>query len=116
MDDFCARGADGVTVRRVTRFVVGFKMAGGLPARARVATGELDRKVFIVAVLLAFRRGFPLCTRGCRRVSLALRFALRRGFPLGEGAAGLRSGIRRFPRGIRRWRALGGTRGHALGC
>ena len=29
MDDFCARGADGVTVRRVTLFVVVFKMAGG---------------------------------------------------------------------------------------
>ena len=39
MLDFCAKGADGVTVRRVTLFVVVFKMAGGLPSRARVATG-----------------------------------------------------------------------------
>ena len=51
MLDFCARGADGVTVRLVTDFVVVLRMAGGLPSRARVATGELDRKVFIVAVL-----------------------------------------------------------------
>ena len=51
MDDFCAKGADGVTVRRVTLFVVVFRIAGGLPSRARVATWELDRKVFIVAVL-----------------------------------------------------------------
>ena len=51
MLDFCARGADGVTVRRVTLFVVVFKMAGGLPSRARVATGELDRNVFMVAVV-----------------------------------------------------------------
>ena len=91
MDDFCARGADGVTVRRVTRFVVGFKMAGGLPARARVATGELDRKVFIVAVLATGSAGGASRVRGCRRVCRSLvRFALRRGFPLG--------GCRRFSR------------------
>ena len=81
MDDFCAKGADGVTVRRVTLFVVVFKMAGGLPSRALVATGELDRNVFIVAVLLSCRRGFPLCMRegaaGCR--SLVGAVALRRG-------------------------------------
>ena len=59
MDDFCAKGADGVTVRRVTLFVVVFRMAGGLPSRARVATGELDRNVFMVAVVLKRRRGFP---------------------------------------------------------
>ena len=67
MLDFCARGADGVTVRRVTLFVVVFKMAGGLPSRARVATGELDRNVFMVAVLLERRRG-SLGRRGCRRI------------------------------------------------
>ena len=67
MDDFWAKGADGVTVRRVTLFVVVFKMAGGLPSRARVATGEELRRVFIVAVLTAERRrSCPL--RGCRRV------------------------------------------------
>jgi len=71
MLDFCAKGADGVTVRRVTLFVVVFKMAGGLPSLALVATGEELRRVFIVAVLLKRRRGFPLWTRGCRRVSLA---------------------------------------------
>ena len=59
MDDFCARGADGVTVRRVTLFVVVFKMAGGLPSRALVATGELDRNVFIVAVVLQAPAGLP---------------------------------------------------------
>ena len=59
MDDFCAKGADGVTVRRVTLFVVVFKMAGGLPSRALVATGEELRNVFIVAVVLKRRRGFP---------------------------------------------------------
>jgi len=51
MDDFWANGADGVTVRLVTDFVVVFRMAGGLPSRALVATGELDRNVFIVAVV-----------------------------------------------------------------
>ena len=51
MDDFWASGADGVTVLRVTLFVVVFKMAGGLPSRARVATGEELRNVFIVAVV-----------------------------------------------------------------
>ncbi len=51
MLDFWAKGADGVTVLRVTLFVVVFKMAGGLPSRARVATGEELRNVFIVAVL-----------------------------------------------------------------
>ena len=88
MLDFCARGADGVTVRLVTLFVVVFKMAGGLPSRALVATGELDRNVFMVAVVnggapaelpsarvppdslasmgaAALRRDFPL--EGCRR-------------------------------------------------
>ena len=53
MLDFWAKGADGVTVRRVTLFVVVLRMAGGLPSRARVATGELDRNVFIVAVVTA---------------------------------------------------------------
>ena len=51
MDDFCARGADGVTVRLVTDFVVVFKMAGGLPSLALVATGEELRNVFMVAVV-----------------------------------------------------------------
>ena len=59
MDDFCARGADGVTVRLVTDFVVVFKMAGGLPSRARVATGEDDLSVFIVAVLAERPAGLP---------------------------------------------------------
>ena len=68
MLDFCAKGADGVTVRLVTDFVVVFRMAGGLPSLARVATGLELRNVFIVAVLLERRRGFPLCVRGCRRV------------------------------------------------
>ena len=85
MLDFWAKGADGVTVRRVTLFVVVFKMAGGLPSRARVATGEELRNVFIVAVFDERRRGFPLWMRGCRRVSLA--WSARRG-----AAAGLPSG------------------------
>ena len=51
MLDFWAKGADGVTVRLVTDFVVVFKMAGGLPSLARVATGEELRNVFIVAVV-----------------------------------------------------------------
>jgi len=51
MDDFWASGADGVTVRLVTDFVVVFKMAGGLPSLALVATGEELRNVFIVAVV-----------------------------------------------------------------
>ena len=51
MEDFWAKGADGVTVRRVTLFVVVFRMAGGLPSRARVATGEELRNVFMVAVV-----------------------------------------------------------------
>ena len=59
MLDFCANGADGVTVRLVTDFVVVFRMAGGLPSRARVATGEELRNVFIVAVLLSFPAGLP---------------------------------------------------------
>ena len=59
MLDFWAKGADGVTVRRVTLFVVVFKMAGGLPSLALVATGEELRRVFIVAVVLKRRRGFP---------------------------------------------------------
>ena len=59
MLDFWASGADGVTVLRVTLFVVVFKMAGGLPSRALVATGEELRNVFIVAVVLKRRRGFP---------------------------------------------------------
>ena len=71
MLDFCAKGADGVTVRRVTLFVVVLRMAGGLPSLALVATGEELRSVFIVAVVTERRRGFPLCMRGCRRVSLA---------------------------------------------
>ena len=82
MDDFWANGADGVTVRLVTDFVVVFRMAGGLPSRALVATGELDRNVFIVAVVDERRRGLPLWMRGCRRVSLATvgaAAALRRG-------------------------------------
>ena len=77
MLDFCAKGADGVTVLRVTLFVVVFKMAGGLPSRARVATGEDDLNVFIVAVVDERRRGFPHereGAAGCR----SLRWALRR--------------------------------------
>ena len=72
MDDFWAKGADGVTVRRVTLFVVVLRMAGGLPSRARVATGEELRNVCMVAVLLQAPAGLPsLYERGCRRVSLA---------------------------------------------
>ena len=71
MLDFWASGADGVTVLRVTLFVVVLRMAGGLPSRARVATGELDRKVFIVAVLATGSAGGASRVRGCRRVSLA---------------------------------------------
>ena len=51
MLDFCANGADGVTVRRVTLFVVVLRMAGGLPSLALVATGEELRRVFMVAVV-----------------------------------------------------------------
>jgi len=68
MLDFWASGADGVTVRLVTDFVVVFKMAGGLPSLALVATGEELRNVFMVAVVDERRRGFPLCMRGCRRI------------------------------------------------
>ena len=82
MLDFWASGADGVTVRLVTDFVVVFRMAGGLPSLARVATGLELRNVFIVAVLQA-PAGLPsLYERGCRRVSLAViraAAALRRG-------------------------------------
>ena len=103
MLDFWAKGADGVTVRRVTDFVVVFKMAGGLPSLARVATGLELRNVFIVAVLLERRRGFPLCVRGCRRVrSLGRRGGgAPAGLPL-KGAAGSCA-----PRNRVRW-ALGG--------
>ena len=103
MLDFCARGADGVTVRRVTLFVVVFRMAGGLPSRARVATGEELRSVFIVAVLQA-PAGLPSL---CERVPpdslawLGAAAALRRG-SLWKGAAGSRA-----PRNRVRW-ALGG--------
>ena len=110
MLDFWARGADGVTVRLVTDFVVVFKMAGGLPSLARVATGLELRNVFIVAVLLERRRGFPRS-----RVppgSLASMGAARR-----SGGASLWERVPPvFARGIRRWRVLGGTRGPALGC
>ena len=51
MDDFWASGADGVTVRLVTDFVVVLRMAGGLPSLALVATGDELRNVFIVAVV-----------------------------------------------------------------
>ena len=57
------RGAEGVTVRLL---VVGLSSAGGLPSRARVATGEEDRSVFMVAVLVRRSGGAP-CYR-CRRV------------------------------------------------
>ena len=57
MLDFWAKGADGVTVRRVTDFVVVFRMAGGLPSLALVATGEELRNVFMVAVVDERRRG-----------------------------------------------------------
>ena len=111
MDDFWASGADGVTVRLVTDFVVVLRMAGGLPSRARVATGELDRNVFIVAVVDERRRGFPLCTRGCRRVSLAW---------LGAAAALRRGSLCRVPpglalRGIGFGGPLGGTTSAGLG-
>ena len=87
MLDFWAKGADGVTVRRVTLFVVVFRMAGGLPSRALVATGELDRNVFIVAVV-ASAGGASLGRRGCRRVSLAWSARWRSGgASLWEGAA-----------------------------
>ena len=68
MLDFWASGADGVTVRLVTDFVVVFRMAGGLPSRALVATGELDRNVFIVAVVASAGGAPSLYERGCRRV------------------------------------------------
>ena len=89
MPDFCARGADGVTVLRVTLFVVVFKMAGGLPSRALVATGELDRNVFMVAVV---NGGAPAELPSARVPPDSLASmgaaALRRDFPLG--------GCRRF--------------------
>ena len=104
MLDFWAKGADGVTVRRVTLFVVVLRMAGGLPSRARVATGEELRRVFIVAVLLAFRRGFPLCTRRCRRGSLA---------SMGAAAALRRGSLCRVPPGLAlRGIGFGGPWGH----
>ena len=89
MDDFWAKGADGVTVRRVTLFVVVFKMAGGLPSRARVATGEELRNVFMVAVV---NGGAPAELPSARVPPDSLEWmgaaALRRGFPPG--------GCRRF--------------------
>ena len=89
MDDFCAKGADGVTVRRVTLFVVVFKMAGGLPSLALVATGEELRNVFMVAVVTA---GAPAELPSARVPPDSLAWmgaaALRRGFP--------RGGCRRF--------------------
>ena len=89
MLDFCAKGADGVTVRRVTLFVVVFKMAGGLPSLALVATGEELRNVFMVAVLATRSAGGASRVRGCRRVSLAWSALRRRsgGASLWEGAA-----------------------------
>ena len=63
MDDFWAKGADGVTVRRVTLFVVVFKMAGGLPSLALVATGEELRNVFMVAVVTTGSAGGASLTR-----------------------------------------------------
>ena len=110
MDDFWASGADGVTVRRVTLFVVVFRMAGGLPSRALVATGELDRSVFIVAVLATGSAGGASRVRGCRRVSLALRRA-----PAGLPSGG---GCRRVSRArrIRRRRVLGGHLEPRAGC
>ena len=59
MLDFWASGADGVTVRLVTDFVVVFRMAGGLPSLALVATGDELRNVFIVAVLASTPAGLP---------------------------------------------------------
>lgn len=50
----------------VRRLVVGLSKAGGLPSRARVATGEEDRSVFMVAVLRRRSGGAPCY--GCRRV------------------------------------------------
>ena len=86
MLDFWASGADGVTVRRVTDFVVVFKMAGGLPSLARVATGLELRNVFMVAVVASAGGAPSLDERVPPGVA---RFTeLRRGFPLGEGAAG----------------------------
>ena len=77
MLDFWAKGADGVTVRRVTLFVVVLRMAGGLPSLALVATGEELRNVFMVAVVDERRRSFPLFMRegaaGCRSRGWALR-------------------------------------------
>ena len=68
MLDFWASGADGVTVRLVTLFVVVLRMAGGLPSRARVATGEELRNVFIVAVVASAGGAPSLYERGSRRV------------------------------------------------
>ena len=103
MLDFWASGADGVTVRLVTDFVVVFRMAGGLPSRARVATGEELRNVFIVAVLLSFPAGLPSLERVPPGVArwMGAAAALRRG-SLWKGAAGSRAPRNRF-----RW-ALGG--------
>ena len=78
MLDFCAKGADGVTVRLVTDFVVVFRMAGGLPSLALVATGDELRNVFMVAVVLAPWRGFPLWMREGAAGGRSLRWALRR--------------------------------------
>ena len=84
MLDFCAKGADGVTVRLVTDFVVVLRMAGGLPSLALVATGEELRKVFMVAVLLASPAGLPAFAGAAGSCSLG-----RRG---GGAPAGLPSG------------------------
>ena len=89
MLDFWASGADGVTVRLVIDFVVVFRMAGGLPSLARVATGEEDRNVFIVAVVAS--AGGALWMRGCRRVSLA---------SMGAAAALRRGSLCRVPPGL----------------
>ena len=110
MLDFCAKGADGVTVRRVTLFVVVFKMAGGLPSRALVATGELDRNVFMVAVV---NGGAPAELPSARVPPGSLAgWALRRrsgGAPSGRVPPGLAL------RGIWFGGPLGGTTSAGLG-
>ena len=79
MEDFCAKGADGVTVRLVTDFVVVLRMAGGLPSLALVATGEELRRVFIVAVVKA-PAGLPSCEGAAGSLaSMGAAAALRRG-------------------------------------
>ena len=110
MLDFWASGADGVTVRLVTDFVVVFKMAGGLPSRARVATGEELRNVFMAAVLLSFPAGLP---SRCERVPPGvLAWSTRRRRSGGAPSVGCRRVLRSAESGSV---GLGGTTSAGLG-